>query len=224
MMTQESAVASDPDERVRRLLEAHELERARWAADLHDRVLQGLGGLYIALSPVARTATQPVVRASVEAALAEVAVEIGDVRSLITELRPAALDDLGLEAAVEALAGRMAEAGDLTVRCCLGLRREDGTEPRGDDATTVYRVAQEALANVVRHAHAATAVVVATVTRDRVQIAVTDDGKGFDAAMTEPGFGLVLMRERVAVTGGTLRIASGRDGTSVRADVPLRSR
>ena len=211
--------------RLRDSIQVAERERARWARELHDETLQSLGALRVRLASSLRRGGDEL-SGTVEAAVTQIEDEIANLRALITELRPAALDDLGLGAAIESLAENHETATGLTVHLDLALAREDGlVEERLDRELEagVYRVVQEALTNVAKHAHARRAWIEVAQEPESILIIVRDDGVGFDMDDRGRGFGLVGMRERVALTGGSLSIVStpGR-GTEVRGRIPLR--
>jgi len=207
-------------DRLRRTMEAAEAERRHWARELHDETLQGLAALKVMLSGAARSEMPDGVRATMEAAIGQVGEEIDKLRAIITDLRPAALDDLGLVPALESLAQRTASRAGLDVRTELPEAGAERLPPTVE--TTVYRVVQEALTNVAKHAGATTVNLAIAVTNGAVEIAIDDDGAGFDPESATTGFGLMGMRERVALAGGELRIER-RDGRTVlSARVPLR--
>ena len=231
-------------ERLRYGMEARERERTRWAREIHDESIQGIGALRLQLANARDLDDGQALAAAVDTVLEGLGTEIDGLRHLITELRPAALDDLGLAAALEALARRAQAIDGLEVqteielaRCPRGARRggRDGAGHRLDPEleSTIYRVVQEALTNVSRHAEA-TAAVVSVVARDGVvRASCTDDGKGLpDAERLGPrgdglegGFGMGGMRERAELVGGELefRPAPG-GGTTVELTVPLAGR
>jgi signal transduction histidine kinase len=206
--------------RLRLSIEAAERERRRWALELHDETLQGLGGLQVLLSSALRGPAEKLGEA-VRGAIEQLTVEIAGLRRLITELRPAALDELGLAPAIETLAERTATAHDLTVETNIELGIEAGARFDPEVESTLYRLAQEALTNVVKHAGAKRVEIRLVQTGGGVGLTVSDDGAGFDPDGEERGFGLIGMRERVALAGGRLDISSelGR-GTTLRADLP----
>jgi signal transduction histidine kinase len=213
------------EDRLRRTMETSERERRYWARELHDETLQGLGAIRLVLGSALRRGTPEALTEAVNEAIEELIGEIDKLRALITELRPAALDQLGLSAAIEELAERSATTGGIEVHGEVSLPQgEDGAGGRlsPDLESTVYRLVQEALTNVVKHARAERADVEVTVEHDLVAIEVRDDGVGFDPALTRPGFGLVGMRERLELVGGRVDISSapGR-GTRVHAELPL---
>jgi signal transduction histidine kinase len=136
------------------------------------------------------------------------------------QLRPAALDDFGLPAALTRLAATVSEQSGTQVdlEAHLGEQRL-----AGEVETTLYRIVQEALTNVVKHAEATRASVTLTRKPGSVVAVVEDDGRGFDVAAANGGLGLIGMRERLAVVGGRLSIeASPGSGTTLVAEVPLR--
>ncbi len=149
--------------------------------------------------------------------------QIENVHTIISELRPAALDELGLRPAVEALAERHSVIYGTEVFCDLDL--PDPAQPTARLApeveTTVYRLIQEALNNAGKHAHATEMHVRAYPVNGAVKIEVSDDGKGFDTSNPRAGFGLTGMRERVSLAGGTIEISSRPGGgTTVCATIP----
>jgi signal transduction histidine kinase len=136
---------------------------------------------------------------------------------LITDLRPAALDELGLEPALESLAERCEVDIDLQV--------DLADRPTPEIESTVYRLVQEALTNVTKHARAQRVEVRLSDADTAIEVLVRDDGRGFDSHRRSSGFGLVGMRERLALVGGTLDIDSDPgEGTTLRASIPVRGR
>jgi signal transduction histidine kinase len=151
---------------------------------------------------------------------------IAGLQGLITELRPAALDQLGTGAALEALVDRVRTRGGIELELDCDLAHEGGREPRRHTPeleATIYRTVQEALNNVVKHAGAARARVLVEERGPTVSITVEDDGRGFDReAAANGGFGLLGMRERVELAGGALAItASAAGGTRISASLPV---
>ncbi len=215
------------EDRLRQSIEASEQERRRWARELHDETLQALAGLRVGLSGALRGGEDDL-RAAVEIAVQSVTEEIANLRALIVELRPAALDEYGAAAAIETLAERTAAREGIAVEAHVDLAFERGEEAQRhapELESTVYRLVQEALTNAVRHA-GATRIQIEVTERDGcVDVAVRDDGKGFDPETTDSGgFGLTGMRERVELAGGELDIDSGPSGTTVKARLPVRRR
>ena len=220
--------------RLRYGMEARERERTRWAREIHDETIQGLGALRMRLANARDQDEQAALGAAVEAVLEGLGDEIDGLRHLITELRPAALDDLGLAAALEALARRAQAIDGLEVQTEIDLGPEPGDMRLDAELeSTIYRVVQEALTNVSRHAQA-TSATISIVERDGiVRASVTDDGQGLPEADRlgprgdglEGGFGMSGMRERAELVGGELELvpAPGK-GTVMRLTVPLAGR
>jgi signal transduction histidine kinase len=208
-------------DRRRRSLAAAEAERHRWARELHDETLQALGGLKILLSSATRLDDPEAMRASMRAATQQLTGDIESLRALIAELRPPALDQLGLAPALTSLAQRTGAGNDVEVRAEVHLPDDRRLAPELE--TAVYRVVQESLTNVVKHAHASSIDIEVRCADDAVDVSVADDGIGFDAeAVAANGFGLAGMRERVELAGGELSVLPGADaGTVVRARLPL---
>jgi signal transduction histidine kinase len=203
-------------ERLRHSLRSAEQERTRWARELHDETLQGLAALRVLLQSGLKVGGGTLEEAARTAA-EQVTTEIANLRALITELRPAALDQLGLAAALDGLAQRSREVDGLDVDVRVEL---DGDALDPDLRTAVYRLVQEALTNAGRHARARRVDVRITRAHDGLQVVVADDGRGFDAAAPTEGFGVAGMRERAALMGGTLELGSSAAGTTVRAVLP----
>ncbi|MEA2145066.1 MAG: hypothetical protein QOG59_653 [Solirubrobacteraceae bacterium] len=209
-------------ERLNRSLQAAEEERGRWARELHDETLQGLGGLRMTLSSARRLQDPTALRAALDGAVQQLGREIADLRALITELRPASLDQLGLEPALEALCERATTVHGLPVRALLELAPAAEARLDPEVETAVYRVVQEALNNAARHAGASVVRIEVLERGDEIRLRVADDGRGFHLGMPSAGFGVPGMRERVTLVGGRLDIVSGSAGTTVTATVPAR--
>jgi signal transduction histidine kinase len=210
-------------DRLRSAVAAADQERGRWARELHDETLQALGALRVTLASAVRRGDPETGEMAMRQAIADIEEEISNLRALITDLRPSLLDDLGLLPAIDALLDRRREDG-LRIDAELSLP-DPGTG--GLDAeleTTIYRLVQEALTNVVKHAHASVVQVNASLAEGEVVIEVSDDGTGFDPDATSGGFGLAGMRERAYLAGGRLEVESDRSGTRVRAYLPTASR
>ena len=209
-------------DRLRATIAAAEAERRRWARELHDETLQSLGGLRVLLSGAVRRNDPEATIATVTQAIGDIEAEIENLRAIITELRPLLLDDLGLGPAIEALLQRRRDGG-LQITPTLVL-------PEGDDfelltpelETTIYRLVQESLTNVVKHARATHVAVGVIVDEAAATVTVSDDGVGFDPAERAAGFGLAGIRERVYLANGELEISSTPGaGTTVRAVFPV---
>lgn len=215
---------SAADEQRRQRVAAAEAERSRWARELHDETLQALGNLRIILSSSRRSGNPEVLAGAVDQALDQLELDITTLRALITELRPAALDQLGLEPALLALVDRTRRSGlevDADVR--LGAAGGEVAERLDSDLETgIYRIVQEALTNAGKHGEA-TSVVVRVVEADaRVSVTIRDDGRGFDTSAATAGFGLAGMRERVELLGGEMSLSSTPgEGATVAVTVPV---
>jgi signal transduction histidine kinase len=214
------------EQRLRQSIEASEQERRRWARELHDETLQSLAGLRVLLSSALRGGEKEL-RGAVATAVENVTDEIANLRTLIVELRPAALDEYGAAAAIQSLAERTATREGLDVVANVDLaweRGEESTRHSPELESTMYRVVQESMTNAIKHA-GARRVRVDVIERDGcVEIAVSDDGQGFDPAGRTEGFGLKGMAERVELADGELEIDSGPSGTTVRARLPAQRR
>lgn len=222
-------------ERLRHGMQARERERARWAREIHDETVQGLGALRLKLASAREQDDEGALTEAVEEALEGLGREIEGLRHMITELRPAALDDLGLEAAIQALARRAQAIDALEVRTRIELDTVAGDGRLDPELeSTIYRVVQEALTNVSKHAKASSATVTVVADGDTVSASVSDDGEGMsdDARRLrspeeelQGGFGTSGMRERAELVGGELVFDSRPgEGTTVRLTVPLAGR
>jgi len=210
-------------ERLRDSIEAAEQERRRWARELHDDTLQDLGALGLVLETGLQSGRAEALERASRSAVEQVGVTVRNLQALIAELRPAALDELGVQPAVEALVERTRALTDLDVELDISLgpaRQAPQVE------STVYRVVQEALNNAVKHAAASRVGVRIVEDTDQVEVEVHDDGAGFKPGSgfnpaREGGFGLVGMRERVSLVGGRLEVESAPgEGTAVHACIP----
>lgn len=204
------------EDRLRYTIESSEKERRRWARELHDETLQVLGGLQVLLSAALRRDDLEAFRTATTSAVEQIRAEIGGLRALITELRPAALDELGLEPAIIALCDRSQTVEGLVVHHRVDLNGR----PSPELESTLYRLVQEALTNVAKHANAEQAWITVLEDGGAVEVEVRDDGVGIDLNEPSPGFGMQGMRERVALAGGTLCFEASRPGTLVRATMP----
>jgi signal transduction histidine kinase len=219
-----AAIAVDLSERVgrdsvRRVLEAQELERARLARELHDETGQALTSILLGLKPLERAGESPEARAALQSVRELVITTLQDVRRLAVELRPSALDDFGLVPAVERLTETFREQSGLRVD--LETQLGDARLPT-EAETTLYRLIQEALTNVVKHAAATRVSILLQRKEGGVVAVVEDDGAGFDpSAVRLDALGLAGMRERVSLVGGRLQVESrSGSGTTVVAEVP----
>ena len=214
-------------EQHRQRLAAAEDERRRWARELHDETLQNMAALQMTLSAARRSGQPDKLDDALGDAIARLQQEIETLRSLITDLRPAALDEFGTLGAVEALVERVARNG-LAVDLSADLAYEQGRLPNRHTAeleAAVYRTVQEALTNAAKHGHAKRAVVEIHEDDTTVHVTVRDDGAGFDPSARTDGFGLLGMRERVQLLDGALEIESTPgEGTTVTATFPVQRR
>jgi signal transduction histidine kinase len=220
-----AAVAVDLSQRVardtvRRVVEAQELERRRLARELHDETGQALTSILLGLKAI-RAAEEPAEAEHAEAEVRGLVVQaLQDVRRLAVELRPTALDDFGLVPALERLASTFEERSGIQTAVEAGV----GDERFPPEVETVlYRLVQEALTNVVKHAAADHVSIVLTRRDGGIGAIVEDDGQGFVPDQAgEEALGLVGMRERIALVGGTLAVESTPGtGTALVAYVPL---
>jgi signal transduction histidine kinase len=221
-------------DRLRESLQEREEERRRWARELHDETLQQLGALQVLLTTVRQQPDSPVefsrkrIDDALDLAVELVSSQIVSLRHLINELRPAALDELGLRPPLEALAERTEQLTGMRVEMCVSLPYADGlasTRLVPDVELAVYRVVQEALTNAARHSGGTVAWVRVVEDGDEVRVEVSDNGAGVQRLT---GFGLDGMRERALLAGGRLDICQRPDdvggGTTVRLVVPASHR
>jgi two-component system sensor histidine kinase UhpB len=203
------------------ILRAQEKERARVARELHDETGQALTSVLLGLKPLEQTATTDEERATIASVRELVVSTLQNVRRLAVELRPSALDDFGLVPALERLAETFREQTGLHVdlEAQLGVERLPA-----EVETALYRIVQEGLTNVFKHAGATRVSILLTRRDGTVAAVVEDDGSGFDPSVPpEEGLGLVGMRERVGLVGGRLSVESSEDGgTTLLAEVPSR--
>jgi signal transduction histidine kinase len=212
------------EERLRHSLAAAEAERRRWARELHDETLQGLGGLRVLLSAALRRGDHEQTREAVRQAIEQIEQEIANLRAIITELRPAALDELGLASAISSLIERQREHCEPALEDDIALADPGPGESRltPELESTIYRIVQEALTNAIKHAHATHVAVTVAEENGEVVVEVRDDGAGFGPDASTRGYGLIGMRERVQLAGGRLEIDTGERGTCLHAAVPAR--
>ncbi len=209
-----------------RVVRSQEDERARLSRDLHDGISQWLVSIKLQIeSGIAKlTATDPkpiLAQKSLDRAASSLNDVLGEVRRISHDLRPALLDDLGLRAALDHLAREFSEL----VGVRTSFRAEGSVDGLGDVANTVlFRVAQEALTNIKRHANASQVTMLLRGDRRLVHLSISDDGIGFDVACValhpKRGIGLRNMHERVSAVGGQFEITSSAEGTHVLATLP----
>ena len=210
---------------LRRSMEAAERERSRWARELHDQTLQDLAGLKVMLSSARRTEDRDASDRILAQAIDHVQFSVTALRGLVTELRPAALDELGVAPALRTLIERVAATTGLEIDLTLDLAFEQGRDGRRHTPeleSTMYRLVQEALTNVVKHAAAERVAVTLVEDAGCVHLTVTDDGAGFRSQAAGDGFGLLGMRERVALLAGHFDITSPPGaGTTIAVQLPV---
>jgi len=209
----------------RRLLEVQEAERRHLARELHDDIGQGLTALKLNLEALARGRDGAALEARVNEALETTRHTIERVRQLSVNLRPLQLDDLGLAAALRSHLDRQAKLGGLAPHFEI---QEVPLKLSADVETACFRVAQEAINNIVRHSKAANVWLRLFFAGERLALSVRDDGAGFDVTAAQrraaagESLGVVSMEERVALAGGTLQIHSAPgQGTVIVASFPV---
>jgi signal transduction histidine kinase len=209
-------------ERLQSAIASADAERGRWARELHDETLQALGGLRVLLSSALRRADGEAQAQAMRQAIEDIELEIGNLRAIISDLRPSLLDDLGLLPAIEALLDRRRQSGlEITSEFVLPEAGENGSALTAELETTIYRLLQEMLTNVVKHADAKHVDIRIRPTESNLVVEVTDDGRGFDTSASTEGFGIAGIRERVYLAGGGLELESGSDGTRLRVRLPV---
>lgn len=225
VFAQRASVAVDLSHRVaqdalRRVVSAQEAERRRLARELHDETGQALTSILLGLRAVEEAEGEPQLGEAIKEVRDLVRSTLRDVRRLAVELRPTALDDFGLVPALERLTDSFAEQTGISVDFQASLTA--GRLPT-EIETALYRIVQESLTNIVKHARAGSVSVVLTRKEDAVSVVVEDDGIGFEPGRPrDGGLGLLGMQERVALLGGRLAIESRPGaGTTFVAEVPL---
>ncbi|HET9677850.1 MAG TPA: GAF domain-containing sensor histidine kinase [Solirubrobacterales bacterium] len=207
-------------ERLRQQVESAEKERERWARELHDDTLQNLAAIRINLATALQSTgerRESRIESAAEETMAQLEGQINELNRLINDLRPAALERLGLAGALQALAEESSARGQVEVEATVDLSTERTREER-----VVYRLVQEALTNAAKHANASRVDISAREAGGELLIVVSDDGDGFDPAAPTAGRGLTGMRERIELIGGEIDVASQLgEGTKISARLPL---
>lgn len=205
---------------LRTLMNAQEDERRRVARELHDEMSQHLTGLALNLHALGQADDET--RGSILSRLEDLVSQIDrGIHRVARDLRPAALDDLGLVCALDCFAAEWSRI--VNVSCEFSHHRCKARLPAPIE-TTFYRIAQEALTNVARHAHATHVSVMLECHGDRATLTVDDNGVGFDVdASATTRFGLMGIRERAALLGGTIQVESSEAGTTLFVTLPLAS-
>jgi PAS domain S-box-containing protein len=211
----------------RRLLEVQEEERGRLARDLHDDIGQALTALKIQLESLPRPAGESALRGRLEECVETTQHTLERVRQLSLSLRPPQLDDLGLAAALRSHLDRQARVAGIAAH----FEVQEAADVAPETETACFRVAQEAINNVLRHARARNLWVRLYVLGGRLALSVRDDGQGFDIesmrrrAGAGASLGLVGMEERVALAGGSFELRSApSEGTLLLATFPVREK
>jgi two-component system, NarL family, sensor histidine kinase DevS len=203
-----------------RVVAGQEVERRRLARELHDETGQALTSILLGLRGVDEAASSPATKKAVSDLRELVVTTLQDVRRLAVQLRPTALDDFGLVAALERLVQTFAEMTGVEV----DLEPRLGAERLPPEVeTTLYRLVQEALTNVVKHAEARHVSILLARREGSVIAVIEDDGLGFDPdARDGDGVGLLGMQERVELHDGRLTVESAPEaGTTLRIEIPL---
>jgi signal transduction histidine kinase len=208
-------------ETVDAILEAQEAERSRIARELHDETGSALTAVLLGLAAIDGAATLLEAREASAALRKNASSALENVGRLAFALRPPALDEFGLAPALKDLSSALEERGGPKVDLEIDLPASTRLPAKLE--TAIFRITQEALTNVVRHAEATTVRITFACGERSVALAIEDDGRGFSQARgAGGGFGLVGMRERVASVNGVLDIDSKRGaGTRLAVEIPL---
>lgn len=210
-------------DQLRQSVAAAEQERRRWARELHDETLQELGAVRMLIDSALAKGRPEALEDVIGQVSTSLDATIAGLKRMVTELRPAALDELGVAAAVTALADRR-RSDDLDIVVIVDLdyeaqRKESRLAPEVE--STIYRIVQEGLANIHKHAHASRAEVTVREEAGEVVVVIRDDGRGLGSSDTVgTGLGIAGMRERAELLGGSVEIGSSGDGTVVRVTLP----
>jgi signal transduction histidine kinase/ligand-binding sensor domain-containing protein len=211
----------------RRLINANEAERRRVAGELHDSIGQSLAIIKNRVALSAESVTDEKVRRQLELITAQTTQTIGEVREISYALRPYLLDNLGLTKAIDSLLDKIAETSKLTIESELD-DVDNVFDPEAE--MSIYRIIQESLSNIMKHAEASEAQVFVKKSERNLTVLVSDDGKGYDLNQVENrdrgagGFGLLGISERVKMLGGTQEIESKiGGGTTVLIKIPVPS-
>ena len=220
-----AAIAVDLSRRVardalRRVVAGQELERRRLARELHDETGQALTSILLGLRTVEDAGSAEEMRQAASDLRELVVGTLQDVRKLAVQLRPKALDDFGLAAALERLVQTFSEASGIRVELETQLGE---TRLPPEVETALYRIVQEALTNIVKHAEAPNVSILLVRRGSSATVVIEDDGQGFDPEKTrDEGLGLIGMRERVELHDGRLTVESAPgSGTTLVAEMPL---
>jgi PAS domain S-box-containing protein len=202
-----------------RLITAQEEERSRLARELHDGVSQGLTVISLGIAQAAKAATNADLSSKLEKLNGKLQDVLSDISQLSHELHPSTLKHLGLPLAIRSLCQELSETHGVDVDFTA---KSEQQPPSQEASLCLYRVAQEALQNVVKHSRSKRAWVELRDSADDVRLCICDEGIGFDARSRKSGLGLISMRERLRLVGGRITISSRHpSGTCIEAHVPL---
>lgn len=203
-----------------RTLTIQEQERQHLARELHDETSQELTAMLLQIKSLEDEQDLELIQQRLGGLRSLTAQTLDELHRLVMDLRPTVLDDLGLVAALRWLAQECTQRSGIV--CSTAAQGEVGILP-ADLETTVYRIAQEALTNIMRHSQAVHAWLCLEVTEGNIRLVISDDGCGFDPARPSTGFGLSGMRERATLAGGNLHLESVfAQGTRISLEVPRR--
>jgi signal transduction histidine kinase len=201
-----------------RLINAQEEERKRLARELHDGISQALAVISIGIAQAAKEATNADLSSKLEKLNGKLQDVLLEISQLSHELHPSTLKHLGLSSAIRSLCQELSETHGVDIT----FKAWSEQPPSKEASLCLYRVAQEALQNVVKHSRSKRAWVELTGSEDDVRLCIWDEGVGFDVRSRKNGLGLVSMRERLRLVGGRIAISSRHpSGTCIEARVPV---
>ncbi len=208
---------------IEKIIQTQENERKTLSRELHDQFGQSLLALHLRVeSNVDQARLDPDLGGEIQRNISEL---IDDIHRLVQGMRPPVLDDFGLDVALRGMVSEALSSEGLSIDYHYSGPEGQGRLP-GRVEVTLYRIAQEALTNVLRHSHASRASVIVLQKTEEVMLMVEDDGCGFDAGNfkdKEPGrLGILGMKERASLLGGSCTVQSETDrGTTIRVRIPL---
>jgi signal transduction histidine kinase len=201
-----------------RLINAQEEERKRLARELHDGVSQALAVISIGIAQAAKAATNADLSSRLEKLNGKLQDVLSEISQLSHELHPSTLKHLGLPAAIRSLCRELSETHGVAIT----FTARSDQPPSKEASLCLYRIAQEALQNVMKHSGSKRAWVELKDSADDVRLCIWDEGVGFDTRCRKSGLGLISMRERLQLVGGRIAISSRHpSGTCIEAHVPL---
>jgi len=205
-----------------RLINAQEEERRRLARELHDDLNQRMALLSIEIEQLGQKVRPAALRQQLESLQCQAQEISDDIHRMSYKLHPSKLDHLGLSAAIKSLCQELSNAGQIQVQFC---EHEAFANVPADITLCVFRIAQEALRNCVKHSGAKVARVTLRSDDDKFSLSVSDDGSGFDveSESMRKGLGFTSMRERLRIVNGTICVISRpSEGTKIEVSVPLK--